>query len=254
MSYEVNRYVRRCLPESPFYAFSAHASFESGEQLSSVADLPSGWTSYISDVWRVFFPLAHRIRTHGWKVHVSATPENAPLILKIVSDYCFVRNIAFKYLSGPREYFRSNAKEASRASSGKFITIYPGSDQELSRLTEDLDCQLQGQPGPYILSDVRYRKGPLFFRYGAFIPLAIASDQDDDIAAIPSTNGRLIEDQRIPRFIKPLDVDLPPVVAEAVTQYELDLPENELDRYTSIKPLHFSNGGGVYKAIKKGCG
>lgn len=123
MAQEVQRYIRWCAPSSPFFSAPSSSLQSENDQLSSLTSLPPDWISYESDGWRVFFPIVHKLRTHGWKVHISATPENALDTLRIVSEKCFSDRIAFKCLAGPREHLRSNVKEASRASSGKFITI-----------------------------------------------------------------------------------------------------------------------------------
>lgn len=252
MAQEVHRYIRWCDPSSPFFSAPSQSLQNDTDQLSSIMNLPPDWISYESDGWRVFFPIIHKLRTHGWKVHISATPENALDTLQVVSSRCFLNRIAFKCLAGPREHLRSNVKEASRASSGKFITIYPSDNDELNRIVEELQNLLKGRSGPYILSDVRFRSGPIFFRYGAFVPLIITDEQDQIVAAIPDANDHLIEDERVPRFIIPKDVEIPRVVGEAIGQYNQSLTTNELDNYKELKPLHFSNGGGVYKAVGKG--
>lgn len=252
MAQEVQRYIRWCAPSSPFFSAPSSSLQSENDQLSSLTSLPPDWISYESDGWRVFFPIVHKLRTHGWKVHISATPENALDTLRIVSEKCFSDRIAFKCLAGPREHLRSNVKEASRASSGKFITIYPSDNGELNRFVEEIHSLLQGRPGPYILSDVRFRGGPIFFRYGAFVPLIITDEQDQIVTAIPDVNNYLVKDERVPRFIIPENAEIPLVVEEAIEQYNQSLTTNELDDYKELKPLHFSNGGGVYKAVRKG--
>ena len=60
----------------------------------------------------------------------------------------------------------SNSKQANRTSSGKFITIYPADGVATQRVITELDKLVAGADGPYILSDVRWNRGPLYLRYG----------------------------------------------------------------------------------------
>ena len=61
-------------------------------------EAPTGWTKRVSDVWQHMEPCESTLPDQGWKVHVSATPKNAEEILKIVSDFCFGTETAFKFL------------------------------------------------------------------------------------------------------------------------------------------------------------
>jgi hypothetical protein len=48
------------------------------------------------------------------------------------------------------------------------MTLYPSDEEELTVTLQTLAAELEGFVGPYILGDLRYAKGPLFVRYGAF--------------------------------------------------------------------------------------
>lgn len=114
------------------------------------------------------------MRTHGWKIHVTASLDNAQSVLEKVSKICISEHVMFKYLRDKQQYRSSNTKYAGHSSSGKFITIYPFSDEHLERLTLKLEEAIGGEPGPYILSDLRYNNGPIFFRYGAFVSIEMS--------------------------------------------------------------------------------
>lgn len=244
----MQRAVQHCVSHSPFYVRSQDLSHVLKTAGSSLSAVPPGWTSYVTSVWRAYFPPDHVPRTHGWKVHIGATSQDCASTIELVSKYCFETGVAFKYLASERQFFASNIKEANRAGSGKLITIYPSSDAALCEIVDSLNVVLEGRQSPYILSDVRYRGGPLFFRYGAFVPLVIENSDGEYIAALPTEDGLLVEDKRVPRFILPEGSPLPRVVEEAVNEYRKPLNQNELDSYSSVKPIHFSNGGGVFKA------
>ncbi|MDR0626556.1 MAG: hypothetical protein LBG11_04725, partial [Bifidobacteriaceae bacterium] len=76
--------------------------------------------------------------------------------------------MSFKYLPSLDALFNQNRKYAPRSSSGKFVTIYPADDDEFIDLLYELDRRLGDADGPYILSDVQFGHGPVYFRYGAF--------------------------------------------------------------------------------------
>jgi serine/threonine protein kinase len=186
-------------------------------------------------------------RSQGWKIHVSAGPRNSEDVLPLVWEYCVDREISFKYLRGRPTVMMRNAKYAPRGGSGKFITIYPSDDGELEVILAQLDGLLAGQPGPYILSDLRYGDGPLYVRYGGFAERYCEDDSGDLVAAVEDADGRLVPDRRMPVFSIPDWVQLPgflePHLAARKAVTMADLP------YRVVDALHFSNGGGVYTAI-----
>ena len=140
-----------------------------------------------------------------------------------------------------------NAKYAPRGGSGKFITIYPADDAELEVILTELGGRLAGQPGPYILSDLRHGDGPLYVRYGGFAERYCQDDRGELVTAIEDASGRLVPDRRGPVFSVPDWVALPSCLAAHLEARKAatiaDLP------YRIEGALHFSNGGGVYSAV-----
>ena len=97
--------------------------------------------------------------------HVSITPmRSSPRY----GNYCVPRGVCFKFLGSRMAVLMRNAKYASRSASGKAVTIYPADEADCERILRDLDTELSGSQGPYILSDLRYGAGPLYVRYGGF--------------------------------------------------------------------------------------
>ncbi len=145
-----------------------------------------------------------------------------------------------------------NAKYASRSASGKAVTIYPADEAACERILRELDAELAGEPGPYILSDLRYGTGPLYVRYGGFTERLCLDSRGEMAPAIENPAGDLVPDLRSPVFTMPEWVRLPEFLAPhlaarnsvAVTDLEYDL----------TGALHFSNGGGVYTATDKRTG
>src|SRR5207249_703852 len=97
-----------------------------------------------------------------------------------------------------------------------------------------------------ILSDLRVGGGPLYVRYGSFAERYCLSN-GTLVPAIADATGTLVPDPRGPVFAVPDWVELPAFLAphlrarNAVTT--ADLP------YAIAGVIHFSNGGGLYRAV-----
>ncbi|MFD3675902.1 class III lanthionine synthetase LanKC [Streptomyces sp. NPDC058613] len=211
---------------------------------AALAPVPKGWQSHRSGDWYALRPLGCELPSQGWKIHVSACLDNAESVLERVYDYCTARHIAFKFVPSRYLLHLRNAKYADRAASGKFLTVYPADDEQCRRIAEDLDALLGGEPGPYILSDLRWGAGPVHLRYGSFTLRHCYDEHGELVPAIEDPAGVLVPDPRGPVFQPPAWLELPGFLKphldarSAVTLAGVP--------YTVERALHFSNGGGVY--------
>ncbi|MEY9842899.1 class III lanthionine synthetase LanKC [Streptacidiphilus sp. EB103A] len=209
--------------------------------------VPAGWRRDESSSWVYLTPDGVRLPDQGWKVHVSATPGDAEPLIETVGAYCTEHRIAYKFLPSRGAHLLSDSKYARRGSSGKLITVYPQDERELRRLLEDLTPRVAGRRGPYILSDLRWRDGPLYVRYGAFRERYCITADGQRVPAVTRPDGVLVPDLRapsfqLPRWVEPPDFITEQIQARAVAGAGHDLP------YTVERALHFSNGGGIYLA------
>lgn len=230
---------------SPFFEEQAY----SFDRDSFSCEAPSDWSVSVDLTWRYLAPPNSLIPDQGWKIHLSSAPSCAQRMLDHVSNYLIELEIAFKHLVSWGSYFRLNAKNANRSSSGKFITIYPESTDEFLLLLDGLERLLEGFEGPYILSDVKYRNAPVFFRYGGFRYLVGLNDGNDASLMIRTPDGSLIEDSRKPYFVLPDFVDVPSGIARQVNDRLHDdsgIFGKLLSPFAIEESLHFSNAGGVY--------
>ncbi|MGW1056211.1 class III lanthionine synthetase LanKC, partial [Streptomyces sp. NPDC002521] len=235
------QHVEYCVPGTVFYdrpgaedrTFEAHLPV-----------VPDNWQLHRGTPWTNLRPQGQELPSQGWKIHVSATPGNATRILQQVSEYCFRTDIAFKFLCRPGAMRRQNAKYAARGMSGKFMTLYPCNESILENCLRDLDAEIGGEDGPYILSDLRWKQGPLYVRYGGFLHREVVTVAGNVVPAIEDPSGTLVPDKRDPEFSPPSWVTLPRFLAEQrdQTRQHADFP------YRIERPLHFSNAGGVYLA------
>ncbi|MFI2426808.1 class III lanthionine synthetase LanKC [Streptomyces sp. NPDC018955] len=240
------RYEKFCLTDPVFYETLDVRTVEDGEYPIHRRELPEGWRRTAIEGWWSYAPVGAKLPSQGWKIHVSAMPENAADVATMVYDYCLERGLAFKITVGPREFLMKNSKYAERAGSGKLATIYPVDDNVLRRSLEELGGKLDGRQGPYILSDLRWQEGPLYVRYGAFLYRPFVDGTGAVRPGIEDPDGNLVPDPRGPVFTTPEWVTLP-----GFLQPELERRSRltvDTFPYKITRAVHFSNGGGVYEA------
>ncbi|WP_129295440.1 class III lanthionine synthetase LanKC [Streptomyces lydicus] len=210
--------------------------------------LPDGWRREDNEAWTFCRPPEDRLPDQGWKIHVSAAPEDATRTLADVAAYCTRHGIAFKYLKSANVLRALSRKYAQRSSAGKLLTVYPVDDAEFARTLEGLDALVGGRPGPYVLTDLRFRQGPLHVRYGGFRTHYTEDTDGELVTALHRPDGTPEPDRRTPVFHTPDWVELPDVLKDSLAARQAldDFP------YRITGALQFSHGGGVYRAVPTG--
>lgn len=242
----LERYVAFCAAHPVFYEPLELLADAGSEFDATRRPTPAGWTRTERDIWVALSPPRGALLKQGWKVHVSAGLARASEVIDLVWEYCVTNYIAFKHLRSRRIYLMCNAKYAPRASSGKLMTLYPGSDEQLRSVLNELSAKLRGHTGPYILSDLRWSDGPLYIRYGGFAERYCLSSTGEPVPAIETPDGTLVSDERIPAFSTPEWAPVPGFIADAIQAFADD--DDLVLPYDVQEALHFSNGGGIYKA------
>ncbi|WP_371517330.1 class III lanthionine synthetase LanKC [Kitasatospora sp. NBC_01300] len=210
--------------------------------------LPDGWRSRTQGVWECLAPPgALELPEQGWKVHVSATPDSAEETIEIAWRVCRQLGLPWKYLRSRLVVTVMNAKYADRSASGKAVTVYPRTADELETVLAELDKALGGRPGPYVLNDLRWNEGPVSVRYGAFTLMWCELPDGTRVPAVKDPDGRLAPDARRPVFTVPAWVGTPDFLAERIAAGGSGAGA-VIGRYQVVKALHFSNAGGVYLA------
>lgn len=215
-----------------------------GRPSFAVADA-HGWSRDDDTVWVHHHRVGAPLPEQGWKIHVSTTPAEAQVVLDRVAAFCRRSGMTFKHLRDAGQLDRVLSKEADRASSGKFVTIYPPDPEAAHSALVALDAEIGGRPGPYILSDLRWRRGPLYVRYGAFRRQTISHDGVDTLAIRDLASGRLVPDVRTHAFRVPAWVTMPSFLVAEQDALTAPAPDGFP---TVIRALHHSNAGGVYEA------
>ena len=131
------QYLRYCQPGNPFYSPPNASDEARGFDVDSRK--AEGWQTKMTPPWVNWFPDGWVFPRQGWKIHVSATPSNAELVLSKTAEYCFQSCLPFKHLVNLDALLMQNGKYADRAGAGKFITIYPNSDEQFTVALNELD-------------------------------------------------------------------------------------------------------------------
>lgn len=239
-----------CSPTSHFYEDPA-GIIRSGT-LTNIALttplLPAGWTSSTEGPWlHVVGP--EPVPSQGWKIHVSAVPETVDRVLSILYRTCLETRTTFKHLHSMDILLDSLAKYGDRIQCGKFAAIYTRSETHLHHLLEQLEGSLATFDGPYVLTDVRWDRGPVFVRFGAFEKMEMTTSAGISVPALRDPDGQLRPDLREPHFVLPDFVEAPDFLRSQVR----DRIDGRDTRgrpfpYTASHALHFSNSGGIYVA------
>ncbi|WP_240553986.1 protein kinase domain-containing protein, partial [Streptomyces niveiscabiei] len=238
------RRVMFLAPGTPFFdRTEADTSDPDDDFLAS--EPPADWSCHTGTDWTMLTPNGYQLPAQGWKVHVSATSENARTILDRSWAWLVEQRMAFKFIRSRQVLLRRNGKYGDRGASGKFITVYPEDEARLASVLAELGDLLDGERGPYILSDLRWRSGPLYVRYGGFVARVMKTAKGDTVPCIEDPDGNLVPDVRGPSFRPPEWVTVPDCLAPALEARNAgtlhDFP------YRPERALHFSNGGGVYR-------
>ncbi len=243
-------YARFCVRDRAFFDAPGGEPEALDRFAPADADLPIGWRRHESGGWVQCLPMHKPLPEQGWKVHVSAAYGEYTEVVETVAAFCFATDVHFKFLRGPATALRQNAKYAPRASSGKLMTLYPVDEAELAAVLDELDDLLAGRRGPYILSDLRWREGPLYLRYGAFIRLSCLDEKDNRVPALRLPDGTLAPDRRQPSFELPHWLEPPEFITRQIEAANQDSDPGSFP-FDVQRSLHYSNGGGVYLATDR---
>jgi hypothetical protein len=168
--------------------------------------------------------------SEGFKIHLSASILNFQEIFNLVERYLSQKLIHFKF-AGTKEFLdQLNTGLLGNTQIGKFMTIYPASNQEALIIAKNLHALTKGFESPVIPSDYPYLKSSIvYYRYGKFFQ-----------------KKNQPKDERDPLLPVPLGVI-------NIFAKNLNQPSKQnqlfLKRYVMIKALRVRGRGGVYLAF-----
>ncbi len=233
----------------------------SADALSSVARTllaeradTDAWDVVVDDTWCHVTPAGQGLRPQGWKLHVSATLGSVRAVLAAALPVLFEHGCAVKFAATEAVLAQLNSARAPRASSGKVLTAYPGADEDLPHLAEQLHRATVGLDGPRILSDRPYAPGSLVhYRYGAFVQRQVLSHDGIYRQVIVDPAGRLVDDRCEARFAPPewAVSPFPDATGDPSTSRKDASPRGVFlaERFAVRQAIQHSNKGGVYRAL-----
>ncbi|MDM5176734.1 class III lanthionine synthetase LanKC [Massilia sp. DJPM01] len=246
-------------PSKRFYEHG-YTHYQPGEELISlVRPMLEGraepWKVHRSDVWTHILPAnrteSNKLPVQGWKIHVSAIAANCRNLLVKVAALALENNIQFKFANDTETLKMMTSKRWSRGGSGKFITLYPPTDEKFREIIEKAYAVLKDDIGSYILSDRRYKDSRcLYYRYGGITSVTKLLYTSEKQSVIFSPDGEQIPDNRTPYF------ETPPWTSDPFPEEQPDHAEFTLNngRYLVTEALGFSNTGGVYLSTETASG
>ncbi|MFJ5138786.1 class III lanthionine synthetase LanKC [Streptomyces sp. NPDC088707] len=222
--------------------------------LPSVADpgprfapgkVPPGLHGTAQGLWTAWGSLRTGLADQGWKIHVSARLDRAQHVLDTVAGICFSEGVPFKHLSARLFFLFLHHKHASRAQAGKFCALYPPDTATARRLMERLRDALDGEEGPYVLTDRRFRDSrTVHYRYGSFGARSRLRADGTREGLVLDGSGREVVDLRLPAFRLPAGITDPFVEGEEKPHEGPILIRD----YEVTRAVRLSNAGGTYQA------
>jgi serine/threonine protein kinase len=209
--------------------------------------IPRSWRLQRNGIWFIAEPPGLNLPDQGWKFHLSVSTADAADALRQVLPILGDESVCFKFLMDRSLSAAANGKLWPRHASGKFITVYPETEERFLHLGQQLAQYTSAFSGPYILSDRRWPGSKcLYYRYGGFRDRSVLRVDGLRTRVIAKPNGDLVPDLRLP-YWSPPDWVKDPLPLEI----RLDDPPSGLlcnGRFAVKSALRFSSRGGVYVA------
>jgi hypothetical protein len=224
------------------------------DQVSIVLDRHGGdWLMETTGAtWCMVSPVGQSIAEQGWKLHVSATPLSATLVLARSAEVLVRNGCAFKFAATLDVVGELVSPECPRGSGGKFLTAYPRDDAHFRAVAEELHCATEHLPGPAVLSDRAYRPGSLVhYRYGAFSGVSVLGNDGSYRNMLRAPGGELVADDRDAWYQPPTWARSPLATDEAPAHTGSQTPQAVVldGRFEVREAFRHSLKGGVYRAI-----
>jgi serine/threonine protein kinase len=189
------------------------------------------------------------IPSQGWKLHISATLNSCDSVLTRALPVLHEREATFKVASTRPFLGALNRGDFGPSQIGKFITVYPRSDNEATILAEQLDVVTCGLEGVDVPSDRSYRPQSLvYYRYGSFDNSVLQLATGEVVPALHRPDGTLVEDKRLTSYhaVEWVSDPFRPDATDAVEPCD---DSTEHDRYVRVAQIHRTSRSTVYFAI-----
>ena len=186
----------------------------------------------------------------GWKLHISAAPDQAREVLERSLDVLLREPVRFKIAHSLRFLADLNRAEGGMSQIGKFITVYPNTDSQAVDLARKLDDATRGLVGPAVPSDRAFLPGSLVhYRYGGFDARFMQLTSGEIAPAIVDSTGNLVPDKRETRYVEPEWVTNPFPAWTGGQGDARKQPPLLAGRFAPLAMLHGSPRGNVMFAV-----
>ncbi|GAA2775269.1 class IV lanthionine synthetase LanL [Saccharopolyspora taberi] len=210
----------------------------------------ASWAVREDEFWCRATPVESTMARQGWKLHLAATTPTAGAVLQRSLPVLLDARVPFKFAATLAGVHALNSSHAPRSSAGKFLTVYPGTDEQCAELAEALHLATVGLNGPVILSDRPYRRGSLVhYRYGSFVDQRVLTNDGLYRNIIRGPSGEALTDRREARYTPPDWARSPFADAEPLPRRRRRRQPILLgDRFAVKEAIRHANKGGVYRA------
>lgn len=144
-------------------------------------------------------------RVQGWKLHLSSVQVQARDLLEAVVPILREERVGFKVAQHDHVLALLNEGEFGPTQIGKFVTIYPRSDEHARRLADRLIARTTEFTGPRIVTD-HHLGSVVYARHGSFSPVIQRDRLGQAVPMIEGVNATLVPDRYTVPFVPPTHV------------------------------------------------
>ncbi|MCK5507547.1 MAG: protein kinase/lanthionine synthetase C family protein [Desulfobacterales bacterium] len=189
-------------------------------------------------------------RIQGWKLHLSSIQVEAIRLLESVIPSLIKNDVCFKVAINDTVLAMLNEGELGSTQVGKFITIYPTSDQHAKSLATELIQLTHGFNGPRIVTD-SHLDNVVYTRYGGFNPVIYRDRLGQISLCIYDVNGELQSDSYNVPFVCPDHISYP--FTDSIFHSDSYATDEKPDVLTSVdtKKKLFGPGYFVFEVVRQ---
>lgn len=207
------------------------------------------WQVRTDGFWTRVTPDDYSFQEQGWKLHVSATPLSAPVVLGRCAKVLLSSGCAFKFARDLSHVRALVDARCPRGNGGKFITVYPADDDQFRAVATRLDAVTQDLHGPKILSDRQFAPGSVVhYRYGVAAAQPVLTNDGSFESVLVAPDGTAVPDKRLPWFSPPSWAAAPFPGGSATPVPAVPGAVRLADRFVVRRAVLHANRGGVYVA------
>ncbi|MER7952433.1 class IV lanthionine synthetase LanL [Streptomyces sp. NPDC096079] len=210
----------------------------------------SGWSD---GTWSYLNDPRMPAMEHGWKLHVSARPDDLDTVLRLVLPVLSRYVCHAKYARDAETLRRLNSGVVSPGAVGKAITVYPASGTVVEVALE-LAAVLRDREAPRVVSDRRVDpRAPVYYRYGPFTGDYRTGRSGRLESVMTGPDGRIFDGLAVGRYRCPPWAEDPFATGSGRAEAP-SAPGIGGGRYTVTAGIARSPRGNVYRAVDRTLG